>query len=476
MKKSESIVTFIPTLCALSPPQNSSSTSPSSTPTAHRWRHAIATTAISAALLFSPSFHHPVNAAPASQQTSENKPEQRDTEHKIAEEAWKIIDSYFYDPSFHGVDWSAEGKHLESMRLPGRNVTYSAIRKSMLKLEDRYTRFVSPSEMAALRKYDVSGVGLLLTVNENGDFIVSSDPISDTSAGRAGIIRGDIVDAIDGKTVKGTSAFEVAEWMQGKEKSKMIITVRSKGNINLIRNFESNNRLSSVKKSVVIENKLDNNELMGYIRLKDFTASSRNEIGKSLNDLKSKGAKWIVLDLRGNGGGIFEGALEIAGLFQGDGVPMVQVKGRPEAISKNEGLKQEYVSRVVEASKEYEWNNVDVAILMDGMSASSSEVLAGGLHDNCKAAIFGDQSYGKGLIQGVFGLSDGSGVIVTVGEYRTPKGFKIDGIGLQPDKQIPLDGFDKFLKVIGIERVNEKGFNISHEQVKDILRLCHEQQ
>lgn len=398
----------------------------------------------------------------------------QDGEHALSDQVWQTINRYFYDGHFHGVNWQNERDLLANTRLPNRDITYKLLRTSISKLNDRYTRLLTPQDMRGLRKYDVSGVGLMLTQDDQNQLVVSSEPLPDTAAGQAGVKRGDVVLAIDGKSIQGVDAFTVSEWMQGKEGSLMRVTLRDMGELSLERRFV-NKSVSSVK-SVGI---LHENDDMGYIHLSDFTASSRNDVAAALRELRNAGANWLVLDLRGNGGGVFEGALEIGGLLQGDGVPMVQVFGRQNNSLSDGNLSYDNASeafktKLIASLKDDAWIGIDIAVLLNPYSASSSEVLAAGLHDNCSAAVVGDRSFGKGLIQGLFGLSDGGGLIVTIAEYRTPNGTAINGVGIVPDFALQFRGVDQILKVIGVERMEKDAFVLTHDHVRETLRMCRE--
>lgn len=398
-----------------------------------------------------------------------------DPEHALVDEAWRIINNYFYSSDVHDTNWQDVRETLRRTPLPNRIATYAALRRSLHKLDDRYTRVLTPKDMLALRKYDVSGVGLLITASEDdGDLVVVTEPAADTSAGKAGIKRGDVVLEIDGRDVHSVNPFTVAEWMQGADGSTMRVRFQNAGEVTLVRHFGDSGGDggvggNSVKRVAVAER---GGERMGYVRLAGFEASSRLEVAHALKELREKGADWVVLDLRSNGGGVFEGALEIAGLFEGNGVPIVNVKGR-QKDNQSQDLHEQYLSRVID-NEDVDWLDSDVGILMNGRSASSSEVLAGGLRDNCKAALIGRQSFGKGLIQGVFGLSDGGGIVVTVAEYRTPSGAKINGVGLKSDLKLRRPLLDELLGVFGIERMTEDSFIVSHDDVKDAMRLCRE--
>ena len=209
---------------------------------------------------------------------------------------------------------------------------------------------------------------------------------------------------------------------------------------------------------------------MGYKNLSGFSAFSRDDVADALKKLRERGAKWVVLDLRGNGGGVFEGALEICAFFVGDNVPMVDVYGRKPQTSTS--MTESFKTHLFDTNAQW---SADLAILLSPYSASSSEVLAAGLHEKCAAAVVGDKSFGKGVIQGVFRLPDGEGLVVAVAEYRTLNGLLIDVVGVTPDFQLHYGFLDKTLKLIGIDRKNEHAFILSYEDVASTLRICRDE-
>lgn len=391
-----------------------------------------------------------------------------DEEHVLADEAWQLVNKYFISPSFNGVDWDAERRALAFTSMPSRKATYAALRKSFSKLSDRYTRLLSPSEMDKLRRFDVSGVGLLLTADARGELVVAADPPRGSAAAQAGIVRGDILQAVDGVSVENEPAFAVSERMQGPDGSDMHVTFRGKGTMTLRRSFPRSTGFRAVKTKLV---DAEDGSKLGYIRLGEFRASSREEVAKASEQLLNDGAEWLVLDLRKNGGGVFEGALEIAGLLEGPDVPVAQVEGRSDTPRDVPGRQEVYKSRLVHGERQVP-ADMDLAVLIDRDSASSSEVLAGALQDRCRAALVGETSYGKGVIQGVFGLSNGGGVVVTVAEYRTPNGERIEGVGLKPDLMRKMGGLEKFGRLLGFEKVDETTIGVERGQVQDVVRMC----
>lgn len=413
---------------------------PLSFPGLPKWQRALATTALSASLL---TFPITTGGAPP----------------PITEQVWTIINENYMDANAVQDTWSSQHASLFSPHKTEASA-YKAVRASLKTLDDRYTRVLTPSQMGTLRKFDVSGLGLLLTADEGGHVIVSAPPSADSSAGAAGIRAGDELQSIDGVSIRGVAAFEVAQMLQGAECTDVKLGFRDGGYVSLTRHFAT--KTAAVTRAVAVRRE---DGVMGYVRLGEFAASARAEVEDAVRKVINDGAEWIVLDVRGNGGGIFEGALEIAGIFEGDGKVVARVSGRGGS-----GVEDVYRSRAVNGRV---GEGLDVGLLVNGGSASSSEVLAGGMRDMCSAAIVGDGStYGKGLIQGVFGLSDGGGVIVTVAEYTTPNGERIQGVGLAPDLRTRARGLQGLLHRLGIDRIDEMSVGVTKQQVHDVLRRC----
>lgn len=415
----------------------------------------LARTAAAAALCATIATHAacPVHATAAIPPTVLPVP-QIDAEHALVEETWGLVNRYFLDGDFHGVDWDSVHAKLSSTPLPSRRATYRALRSALSELKDPYTRLLSPQDMEALRKYDVSGVGLLLTAGGSNELVVATEPARGTPAAQAGVKQGDVLMTVDGVPVEGKGAFEVAELMQGEDGSDLQLQFRDRGKVTLTRHFDTGNK-APVEHELVADSE---GRRIGYVRLNEFQAAGRNEVAKAVESLRNAGASAFVMDIRGNPGGVFQGALEIAGIFEGNNKPVARVSSRADT--------ETYTSVVVGAGKAIE---SPLAIVVDDRSASAAEVLAGGLRDMCRAAIVGDSnSYGKGLIQGVFGLSDGGGLVVTVARYETPKGDQIQGKGLKPDLRLNSSGVDKLLQGIGIYRQPQ----IDFKEVERVTEHC----
>lgn len=160
---------------------------------------------------------------------------------------------------------------------------------------------------------------------------------------------------------------------------------------------------------------------MGYIRLKEFNALARRDLTTAMRRLKDAGASHFVLDLRDNPGGLVQAGIEIAKLFLEGGSTVTYTVGRDLDLQK---------SIIAESPALI---TMPLMVLVNGRTASASEIVAAALHDNCRAILVGERTFGKGLIQSVYELDDGSAVVVTVGKYVTPSHVDIDGNGIEPD-------------------------------------------
>ncbi|CAN0187168.1 unnamed protein product [Discosporangium mesarthrocarpum] len=188
---------------------------------------------------------------------------------------------------------------------------------------------------------------------------------------------------------------------------------------------------------------------VGYAKVKEFNAVTTDRLREALGDMKRQGADEFVLDLRGNGGGAFQSALGIAGLFMNDKLITYVMDGDGQRI----GFSTKTESVV---------STEPLVVWIDGRSASASEVLAGALHDDCRALLRGDRTFGKGLIQAVYGLSDSSGLILTVAQYVTPRGTNIQGTGISPDVEGGLPP-----KLLGLPGDIDQGqFNMARERME----------
>lgn len=302
--------------------------------------------------------------------------------------------------------------------------TYGAIRGSMQLLNDPYTVFIEPvvrdQERDSLQG-SFGGIGATLSRPEDGGDIVL-EPIPGNPAEAAGVLSGDVLLAVDGTPITAEMTVQaVSELIRGEKGTAVTLTVRHPNTTDPV-DIEIT-RADILIPSVsyrLLENKV------GYIQLTRFSGESNNEIAAALQDLIAQGATHYVLDLRGNGGGLLDAAVEIADHFLNE-MPVLYQQ------SKNEG------ERVFSTTNNTLLPNAPLAVLVDGGTASASEILAGALQDYNRAALVGSsKTFGKGSVQLVYDLRDGSSVHVTSARWFTPNHTQIDQQGLEPDVLVAI--------------------------------------
>jgi len=324
-----------------------------------------------------------------------------------------------------GLFWEAWEKIEQNFLgdIPGeKTITYAALRGSLSALEDPYTFFVEPEAHAVEEEElrgNFGGVGAFVSKAENGDVILS--PMPDNPAEDAGIQDGDILVAVDGWPLASeTPLDEVIERVRGEIGTEVILTVIHPG--------ESEAIDISVTRQPIVQPSVDYRLVeadpsIGYIRLFKFSGESGGEVAAALEDLISLGVEGIILDVRQNPGGLLTAAVEVSDHFLDEGPILYQ-------ISKSDDEK------VFTASDETIAPRIPLVILVDGSSASASEIVAGALQDRERAILVGSTTFGKGSVQLVHELSDGSAVHVTIARWYTPDRHQIDKFGLQPDIEV----------------------------------------
>ena len=317
-------------------------------------------------------------------------------------------------------------------------MTYGAIRGSMSILGDPYTVFIEPvvreQEINSLRG-NFGGIGANLQRNEAGEVILS--PIPGNPAEEAGILDGDILLAVDGTEVTGEMTVEdVANMIRGDVGTAVTLSV--------IHPDESDQTDITIVRDVILLPSvayliLPDDPTIGYIRLSRFSGESAGEVEGAILDLQEQGAQRLILDLRQNGGGLLDAAVEVGDHFLDEGVVLYQ-------ISRSEDEK------VFMSTDETVAGDIPLVILVDRGTASASEIVAGALQDRGRATLIGTTTFGKGSVQLVYDLSDGSSVHVTSARWYTPERHQIDQQGLEPDivvvptEEAIADGRDEALE------------------------------
>ncbi|XP_038705986.1 carboxyl-terminal-processing peptidase 1, chloroplastic [Tripterygium wilfordii] len=349
------------------------------------------------------------------------------TNQEIVEEAWQIVNDSFLDARRHRwtpETWLRKKEDILSTSIQTSSKAHDIIKRMLASLGDPYTRFLSPGEFSKMAKYDMSGIGINLREvpdDSGGVKLKVLGLLLDGPAHSAGVEQGDEVLAVNGVDVKGKSAFEVASMLQGPSETFVTIKVKH-GNCGPIQSMEVQRQL--VARTPVfyrLEQVSNGVTSIGYMRLKEFNALARKDLVIAMKRLQDMGASYFILDLRDNLGGLVQAGIEIAKLFLNEGNVVIYTVGRDN----------QYQNTI--AANTAPLATAPVVVLVNNKTASASEIVASALHDNCRAVLVGDRTYGKGLIQSVFELRDGSGVVVTVGKYVTPSHMDINGNGIEPD-------------------------------------------
>ncbi|QUH25683.1 S41 family peptidase [Serpentinicella alkaliphila] len=285
---------------------------------------------------------------------------------------------------------------------------------------DPYTAYMTEKEfkeMMTRTHGSYGGIGVIVTPGEDGLVTVVS-PIEDTPGERAGIITGDKIISVDGSLVSGNRLEDAVELMKGKPGTNVKLGIVREG---LNEPFDVQIRREEIRLKTVRSDVLENN--IGYIRISMFDEQTAKDFKNHLNDLMKKNISGLILDLRNNPGGLLSQCVEIADELLGEQV-IVYTEDRQG-------------KRVEEKSKK---SHIDIplAVLVNKGSASASEILAGAIKDVDRGTIIGSTTFGKGLVQQVKPLNDGSGFKYTVSEYFTPKGINIHGTGIDPHISVEL--------------------------------------
>jgi carboxyl-terminal processing protease len=355
----------------------------------------------------------------------------QDNPKEIVDEVWHVIDRSYVDGTFNQTDWESVRK--EYVRpYKDKQEAYKSVREMLKKLGDPYTRFMDPDEYRNM-KIDTSGeligVGIQLGADEKSKRPMVIAPIEGSPAASAGILSKDIIIKIDGKTTEGMDDKAAVNLIRGKANTKVKLTVlRGTKEID----FELKRQVIALHPVRFNKQKGPNGEDIGYIRLSQFSAPAVKEMRNAIENLEKQNVGGYVLDLRSNPGGLLDASVEIARMWlkQGGIVSTVTREGSTDRKNANST----------------ELTQKPMVVLVDGGSASASEILSGALQDNARAKIIGTKTFGKGLVQSVREImsDDGeSGMAVTIAKYLTPLGRDINKHGIDPDVEIKLTEQDQ---------------------------------
>lgn len=362
---------------------------------------------------------------------------------KLFDKAWKIISKDYYEPTLNHQNWARWKTHYHG-KIKTDDDAKVAIDSMIASLNEPYTRFMNKREFDELTTSITSKIyGIGVNIYSNAGKIEIFNVIPSTPADLAGIKQGDIIATVDSKDTNGMNISEVANLVRGPENSVVELTLIRDGK-KLIKKIKRREiKIKNVKSTV-----LDNH--IGYIQILSFMGGTTpNEFVEALE--KTKNTDSIILDLRGNTGGLLDNAVFIANIFinQGEIVEIIYRNGNKKSIQANSA--QQIL-------------NKPIVVLVNGASASASEILSGALKDYKKAKLVGKKTFGKGLVQKVVPLPNKTGLNVTIARYLTPNGTDINKLGIKPDIEIGNE-FDFYL--------NNSKKDLQLEAAKEILNATN---
>jgi carboxyl-terminal processing protease len=341
---------------------------------------------------------------------------------------------------------------------------YDAIREMLEQIQDPYTRFMNPEEFRNMQidtSGELTGVGIQLAQDEETKQLVVIAPIEDTPAFRVGIQARDVIVKINGQSTEGMDVNQAVNLIRGPVGTEVVLTIqRDKEPEKDYTIRRDRIEIHPVRYSV----RESDSGKIGYIRLNQFNANATEEMRQAIKDLESQKVTGYILDLRSNPGGLLYSSVEIARMWLSSGSIVSTVNRRGEMD------RQEASGRSL--------TDKPLVVLVDGGSASASEILSGALQDNGRAVVVGTKTFGKGLVQSVRGLGDGSGLAVTIAKYLTPNGTDINHEGIHPDIEIDLteearEAIKKDRTLIGTETDTQyaKALNVLKEEIAAARRI-----
>ena len=346
-------------------------------------------------------------------------------EQKLLLQSWRIVNQSYLDETFNHQNWWKLREKFVKKPLRDREETYVAIEEMLAGLDDPFTRLLRPEQYHSLQvntSGELSGVGLQINVNPETKLIEVISPLAGSPAEAAGIEPRDSILEIDGVDTRTITLDEAASKMRGTIGTKVVLRVKSGRDkdakprtLNLIRD-----RISLNPVYTALDTSRD--KKIGYIRLNQFSANAAKEIAHAVNNLEKKDAEAYILDLRNNPGGLLQAGVDIARMWLEDST-IVYTVNRQGALGSFDSTSEMLTGD-------------PLVVLVNQGTASASEILAGALQDNQRALLVGEKTFGKGLIQSLFELPDGSGLAVTVAKYETPSHKDINKLGIMSDSVV----------------------------------------
>lgn len=340
----------------------------------------------------------------------------------LYDQVWRLINVKFVDQTNNSQDWT-KWRHKYDSKIVTNEDAYVAINTMIASLNDPYTKFLDPKEFAeetSSIKGSLKGIGIQIAVKDGKLTVIS--PLEDTPAEKAGLKADDEILEINGKSTKGITVDQAADQIRGKEGTMVKLLVKRKDcEPKLYTIVRAEIEVKSISQKIPENIKMP--EDISYIRLSSFI--SRNAAAE-FKSMLEQGAdkKGFIIDLRANPGGLLSNAIYISDMFL-DGGTIVSTVDR-DGYKETQRATKGYVTKK------------PMVVLINGGSASASEIFSGAMKDNGRAIIIGEKSFGKGLVQEINKLPYESGINITIQKYLTPNGTDINKKGITPDIEVKL--------------------------------------
>ncbi|KAK7345079.1 hypothetical protein VNO77_15486 [Canavalia gladiata] len=347
-------------------------------------------------------------------------------------EAWGLIRETFVDPTYNHQDWDLKLQQtmVEMFPLNSADAAYTKIRGMLSTLGDPFTRIISPKEYQGFRigsDGNLQGVGLFINVEPRTGHLVVLSCIDGSPAARAGIHQGDELVEINGERLDGVDSETAAQRLRGNAGTTVTVKVKDSGTDSYIREVKLPReyiKLSPIS-SAIIPHKSSDGHLTktGYVKLLAFSQTAAEDMKNAIQEMENQGVHSYILDLRNNPGGLVKAGLDVAQMWLDGDETLVNT------IDRNGNMLP------INMVNGHAITHDPLVVIVNEGSASASEILAGALHDNGRAILVGHKTFGKGKIQSVTELHDGSALFVTVAKYLSPALHDIDQVGITPDIQ-----------------------------------------
>ncbi|MBV9388223.1 MAG: S41 family peptidase [Chroococcidiopsidaceae cyanobacterium CP_BM_ER_R8_30] len=352
----------------------------------------------------------------------------RESPKELVDEVWQVVDHQYVDPTFNHVNWQAIRREYLSRSYPTQESAYKAIREMLKKLNDPYTRFMDPEQFKDLQvdtSGELSGIGIQIAPDEKTKQLTVIAPIEGTPAAAAGILAKDIITKINGKSTQGMEINQAVSLIRGQPGTIVNLTILRNGQTKDLAIKRAQIEIRPVRYTY----RNSSTGGVGYIRLSEFSANAPEEMQAAIKNLEQKHVNGYILDLRSNPGGLLFASVEIAQMWFNNGTIVSTVDRQGE--------------KDVQKADGHALTSKPLVVLVDGGSASASEILSGALQDNHRAVLVGTKTFGKGLVQSVRSLGDNCGMAVTIAKYLTPDGHDINHKGITPNVVTPLTDAQK---------------------------------